>query len=111
MGAVCRYGIAALTRAYLPGTFPYGTLLANIAGSLLLGILVGLAGTAAKLPPPVFAFAGAGFCGAFTTFSTFATETLAAQSMSVAVINIFANNVLALGAAALGIYIGHLVGS
>lgn len=110
-GAVCRYVVSLLARAHLPATFPYGTLMVNTAGSLLLGILVGLGAAATKLPPLMFALVGTGFCGAFTTFSTFATDTLGSSSLGTAIANVFANNALALGAAVLGVYIGHLLGS
>lgn len=110
-GAVCRHAVGLLARACLPPTFPYGTLLVNTGGSLVLGVLVGIAGTAANLPPLLFALVGVGFCGAFTTFSTFAVETLARDQLALALLNILANNLLALGAAALGIAIGYLVGS
>jgi fluoride exporter len=51
-------------------TFPRGTLLANLAGSLLLGVLVGLA-----LRGHALALLGTGFCGALTTYSSFAVQT------------------------------------
>lgn len=108
-GAACRHAVGLLARAYLPPTFPYGTLFVNVAGSLLLGVLVGVAGTAARLPPLLFALVGVGFCGAFTTFSTFATDTLSRGHLAVGLLNMLANNVLAVAAAALGIYIGHLI--
>jgi len=46
---------------------PQGTLAVNVAGSLLLGLFVGLS-------PALYALLGVGFCGAFTTYSTFAVE-------------------------------------
>lgn len=110
-GAVCRHAVGLLARAYLPPTLPYGTLLVNTAGSLVLGFLVGLVATATELPPLLFALVGIGFCGSFTTFSTFATQTLAQNDLGVAIVNVVANNALALGAAALGIYLAHVLGS
>ncbi|WP_435196774.1 fluoride efflux transporter FluC [Natronomonas sp. EA1] len=47
------------------------TLLVNVAGSFLLGVV-----TTAPVPEPVALLVGVGFCGAFTTFSTFAVETV-----------------------------------
>jgi CrcB protein len=70
-GAVLRYGIDhALTRR-APGPDPRGTLVVNLLGSLALGLLVG-----AEPADPVLFVAGTGFCGAFTTFSTFCYQTV-----------------------------------
>lgn len=53
---------------------PYGTWVVNIAGSLLLGIILGWALRSENLASPVNLLLGAGFCGGFTTFSTFSFE-------------------------------------
>ena len=71
-GCVLRYlvGVATLGVA---GTFPWGTLGINVAGSFLLGALLG------ALPPEHAGrlLFGTGFCGGFTTFSTFSVEAVA----------------------------------
>jgi CrcB protein len=64
LGALCRYLIGLRLRA------PYGTLLINVTGSFLLGLLVGAAGD------DLLAVAGVGFAGGFTTLSTWAWETV-----------------------------------
>jgi CrcB protein len=74
-GAVCRYVIDFVVTQRLAGVFPWGTWVVNITGSLLLGFIAGItvhAGQAALWQVA----AGAGFCGAYTTFSTFMYETL-----------------------------------
>jgi CrcB protein len=53
---------------------PYGTFAANILGSLLIGIILGLAAKNDSLSPNQTLFLATGFCGGFTTFSTFAYE-------------------------------------
>ena len=53
---------------------PYGTLLVNILGSLILGIILGFALKYNNLNSPATLLLGAGFCGGFTTFSTFSFE-------------------------------------
>jgi CrcB protein len=63
--------VSARTRT----SFPVGTLVVNCSGSFLLGVLTGL-GLHHQLPFGISALAATGFCGAFTTFSTFSFETL-----------------------------------
>lgn len=53
---------------------PYGTFAANIIGSLLIGIILGLAAKNDTLSTNQTLFLATGFCGGFTTFSTFAYE-------------------------------------
>jgi CrcB protein len=94
--AVQRWGIA----------LPYGTLIVNVAGSLLLGAVAGLIARGAGVPDTVRLLLGVGFCGAFTTFSTFAVETaglVERPSLSAALLNIAVNNALCLLAAFVGL--------
>ncbi|NKB81827.1 MAG: fluoride efflux transporter CrcB [Nitrospirales bacterium] len=89
-------------------SFPYGTLFVNVAGSFLLGFLFILSLNRISLSPRVFAFLGAGFCGAFTTVSTFSVETLhLSQSgfLGVGITNIILNTGLSLLAAFLGMIV------
>lgn len=75
LGALCRHGVSLWCADRFGKAFPCGTLLVNVSGSLLMGLLAGCWqrwGT-----PSAFAlFAGAGFLGALTTFSTFSMDTL-----------------------------------
>ncbi|MBM3686220.1 MAG: CrcB family protein [Actinobacteria bacterium] len=66
LGAVVRYVLVT----HWSGRFPWSILVANLAGSFGLGVLLGSAS------PGLLLFAGVGFCGALTTFSTFALDTL-----------------------------------
>ena len=72
LGSSLRY----LISKYLNAGFllPYGTFFVNIAGSLLLGILLGWAIKTDSLNSPVNLLLAVGFCGGFTTFSTFSFE-------------------------------------
>ena len=73
LGSVGRYGVGlALTRYE---AFPIGTLLANILGSLLIGVCAGMFEGDQKGRPAAL-FLMVGFCGGFTTFSAFSLQTL-----------------------------------
>lgn len=74
LGGICRFLLARLVGAQLSGTFPFGTFAVNIAGCFLIGIFYGL--SEHGLSPGVRLFLTVGFCGGFTTFSTFACESL-----------------------------------
>lgn len=72
-GSICRYLLTLLPVA-ANGGFPYVTLGINVAGSLLIGVLVGATGGFIPANGEWSAFLKIGFCGGFTTFSTFALE-------------------------------------
>jgi len=75
VGAPVRYLVDGYVTDRTDATFPWGTFLINVTGSLILGFLTGLALYHAfpKTPKVVL---GTGFCGAYTTFSTFSFETV-----------------------------------
>lgn len=75
VGAPLRYVTDRVVQSRHDQVFPWGTLTVNVAGSLLLGILLGLSAVHV-LPSWALALGGTGFCGALTTFSTFSFETL-----------------------------------
>lgn len=70
-GAASRYVIGV--RFGVPG-FPWATLAVNVAGCVLLGLVLGAVGE--RAPGPLVVAATVGYLGAFTTFSTFAYETI-----------------------------------
>ncbi len=71
LGSVGRY----LVSRCFETTFPWGTLTVNILGSLLIGVLMGMLAKG-SLSPEMKLLLVTGFCGGFTTFSTFANESL-----------------------------------
>jgi len=75
LGAPVRYLVDGAVAERVEGAFPWGTFVVNGSGSFLLGLLTGLALYHAfpKTPKVVL---GTGFCGAYTTFSTFTFETV-----------------------------------
>ena len=101
LGALARYGTTLLLVWALGPSFPWGTLAVNGVGSFVLGGIVGLAEVDPAFPQTAKSLAGTGFCGAFTTFSTFSVETVR-MSPPLAFANVAANVAVSLGAAACG---------
>lgn len=78
LGALLRYGLGGLVHRQLPGTtFPYGTIVVNLLGCFLIGLLAGLTQGRQLFGPEFRTFVLIGLLGGFTTFSTFGYETVA----------------------------------
>ena len=75
LGGMCRYLVSQLLVTTQNG-FPWGTFTVNIVGSLLIGLLWGLSSRLPSLSPALTLLFMVGFCGGFTTFSTFSREGL-----------------------------------
>jgi CrcB protein len=75
VGAPARYLMDRAVQARHETVVPWGTILVNLSGSLVLGVLTGLR-AGHSLPTDLLLMVGTGFCGAFTTYSAFAYETL-----------------------------------
>ncbi|MEA2424789.1 MAG: fluoride exporter [Thermoleophilaceae bacterium] len=69
LGAVARFAVDGAVAGRMGRDFPYGTLVVNLSGSFVLGVLVG-----AALSDDAYRIAGTGLIGAYTTFSTWAFE-------------------------------------
>lgn len=108
LGANARYLVGGWVVDRLGATFPYGTLLINVSGSFLIGVVLTLVTERALAPAwvrPTFAI---GFLGSYTTFSTFSYETLAlvgAGSPAAAALNVAGS----VGGALIGVYLGTVV--
>ncbi len=105
-GALCRYAATMLCARFVRH-FPLGTLLVNVAGSLLMGLLAGYGERCGTFPLPVL-FCGAGFLGALTTFSTFAMDTFATfrdGHPTKAAFNILLNVSLSFSGTAFGLFL------
>jgi len=76
LGALARYVVSTTLMDKMGNTFPYGTLVVNIAGSFLMGFLAMLLVERIGLDPLLRLGLFVGFLGAFTTFSTFSMETM-----------------------------------
>lgn len=104
LGAVVRYLLDQFVQRRVGSGFPYGTLVINLSGSLLLGLVLGLAMHHGLTSAPTTVI-GLGFAGGYTTLSTWAYETLMLgeeRQYSQAVINVVASAGLGLAAAAAG---------
>ncbi len=77
LGGVSRYLVGGLIQRLLDTTFPAGTLVVNVTGSFLLGVFLRYAMDTPTLTPELRAFLTIGFCGGYTTFSTFSYESVA----------------------------------
>jgi fluoride exporter len=107
VGAPLRYLADRFIQARHDTIFPWGTFAVNVAGSLILGLVMGSA-AAGSLDPMIVTVVGPGFCGALTTYSTFGYETLRLAedgSRFLAAANVALNLLAGLGAAFIGVAI------
>jgi fluoride exporter len=104
LGAPSRWLTDTVVQSKHDSVFPWGTFTVNITGSLLLGLLLG-AGVEGQDFTRLMALVGTGFCGAFTTFSTFAYESAALVeegSSAIAMLNLVGSVLVGLAAAFAG---------
>lgn len=112
-GANARYLLALWVNEFLAprwGAFPYGTLLVNVIGSFGLALFGVWFGAKTGMPQQVRLLVGAGFFGAFTTFSTFANESVALMQggeTALLMLNLLLNNGCCLLGVALGLFLGQ----
>lgn len=107
IGALCRYWLGTTVHTMWPTKIPYGTLLINVSGSIVLGVLYVLVSERQILPVQWRPLVMVGFLGAFTTFSTFSVEVVNLMDNGHqlhAAIYFLLSVVLAIGGAALGIW-------
>ncbi len=111
LGALSRYGVALLAARLIGTRFPWGTLIVNLTGCFLIGLVYSLGGRNSLVSPSVRLFFMTGYLGALTTFSSFALETvnsaLTATSLVTAA-NFLSNNILGAALVFLGMWVGRL---
>lgn len=111
IGAPARYLIDGLVQHRTDGAFPWGTLVVNVSGSLVLGVITGL-GLYHGLGPTTRTVLGTGGMGAYTTFSTFTFETVRLAedgATGIALRNVAASFVVCLAAASAGLALTALL--
>ncbi|MFY9647430.1 MAG: fluoride efflux transporter CrcB [Terriglobales bacterium] len=99
IGASARYFLSTLVARDFVTAFPYGTLLINITGSMVLGFFLIYSTERALLDPRWRLFIAVGFCGSYTTFSSYAFESFALMEQGqwlLSGVNIVASNALCL---------------
>lgn len=109
VGSLCRWWLSELFLRLGLGLFPWATMLANVSGSFLIGLVATLSGPDGRLviSPELRLAIMVGFCGGYTTFSSFSLQTLSLVQTS-DVRAAAANVVLSLVACLLAVWLGHL---
>ncbi len=111
LGGGLRYWLSSFTYKFLPSTFPYGTLAVNVIGSFILGVIIFMFDDKELITPGLRLFLAVGFCGGFTTFSTFSLETinlLKDSQLIPGLLNILLNLFLCLAGVALAYFISKV---
>lgn len=112
VGAACRFVLDGLVRSRTAGDYPIGTMVINVTGSLLLGLLTGL-GLAHLAADELVLVLGTGLLGGYTTFSTASVETvrlLQAGRYAASLLAGLGMLVAAVAAAGAGLWLGQLGG-
>jgi CrcB protein len=111
-GAIARYAIDGWVSERTGGAFPWGTLLVNVSGSLVLGFLFALSVERGLLPAEIRAPVLIGFIGAYTTFSTLMLESwrlVEDGAVLAGVANIAGSSLLGFAAVVAGLTIGRAI--
>jgi len=111
-GANMRYLLSRMAARQFGPVFPYGTLFINVTGSLIVGFFLIWTTERVLIDPYWRLIVVIGFCGSFTTFSSYAFETVAyfeQGQWGLMLINILANNILCLGAALAGMALARVL--
>ena len=107
MGAVSRYWVSAKTYLWLGSDFPFGTLMVNVSGSFMMGLLAIFFSEKVDLPEELRFALLVGFLGYYTTFSTFALDGLQALNNG-AFMKMGLYVLLSVGGSLLGVWMGYV---
>ncbi|HCE18280.1 MAG TPA: fluoride efflux transporter CrcB [Anaerolinea thermolimosa] len=112
LGANLRYWVGGWVAERLGAQFPFGTLMINLTGSLVLGFFLTLATQRFLIDPRLRVFFTIGFLGSYTTFSTYTYESVVLMTTGhwvMGSLNLLGSALLGGVAAGLGVWLGRLV--
>lgn len=112
LGANARYVVSRYAARFLGPVFPYGTLMINVTGSFIVGLFLVWTTERVLIDPRWRLLVVIGFCGGFTTFSSYAFESMAyfeQGQWTLFAANILANNLLSLLAALAGMGLARVI--
>jgi CrcB protein len=112
IGSLARYGLAGMVQRFSGPAFPAGTLMVNVLGSFMVGLVMILSLERGLINAEMRLFLAVGFCGGFTTMSTFSYETIALLRDGEALLaleNLTATVVVCCSAVWLGALLGRLL--
>ncbi|MGJ3238372.1 MAG: fluoride efflux transporter CrcB [Anaerolineae bacterium] len=111
-GANARYLVSYISDQHLPHSFSFGTLLVNLSGSFLLALFLSYVVRRADVPQTVTLLVGTGFFGAYTTFSTYANESISLFNQGqwgTGIAYLVVTNVLCLIGVVAGLMLAHRI--
>ena len=111
LGTLSRYALAGMVHKFTGHTFPFGTMLVNIIGCFLAGLIWSLAEGKITLSGEMRIIILVGFMGAFTTFSTYILESgelFRNAQYGLAFVNVLTQNIVGLSAMFAGIFLGRI---
>lgn len=111
VGGICRYVVSQLIGRFFSGMFPFGTFVVNVAGCFVIGLLCGWLNRGMPISTEARLFLVTGFCGGFTTFSTFMNENYMLLGNERGVLMVCLYTALSLFVGLLMLYWGHRLGS
>ncbi len=112
IGANMRYLVARASSQYLSPSVPYGTLIVNLTGSFIAGFFLAWTADRVFVDPRWKLFVVIGFCGAYTTYSSYSYETINLLEQSdygLAAMNFLCNNIFSLLATVAGIALARAI--
>ena len=112
IGTLVRYLVSLLAARWLGAEFPYGTLIVNLSGAFIIGLVQHLGTEGLMIPDNTRLFLTTGMMGGLTTYSTFSYETVRLMETGAwnqAWINIFVTTVICLSLCFVGMSVGRVI--